>query len=217
MSTRLSSGLVGALEEGDLGVRAHRGGPLVEILAVDQRARHAETRQQLLDDVATRAEQRLRRHDLVAGLDLAEQGGGDGRHAGRGRPRGLGAFEQRHALFEHRHGGIGKTGVDEAGILAVEARLGRLHRVVGIALGQEQRFRHFAELRAQRPAMDQPRRGLELGHPGLSASRCSSSISSRNKDIERGWRPGRAAGDVNTLARRPEQTHSRVVRSDPAF
>ena len=39
----------------------------VEVGAVDQRRRHAEARQVVFDDVATGAEQRLRRDDVVAG------------------------------------------------------------------------------------------------------------------------------------------------------
>ena len=62
------------LEEAGLGVRAQRRPPGVEIGAVDDGRGHAEARQVVLDHVEARAEQRPRRHDMVAGLDLAHQG-----------------------------------------------------------------------------------------------------------------------------------------------
>src|SRR5579883_69979 len=58
-------------------------------------------------------------------------------------------------MLEHRHRRIRIARIDEAGIVALEARLGRLHRVVEIALGQEQRFRRFLEIGAQGAAMDE--------------------------------------------------------------
>ena len=86
-------------EKERLGVRPHRVAPLVEIGAVDQRRGNAEARQIILDDVAAGAEQRLRRDHMVAGLELADQRQRHRRHAGRGRARGLGALERRHALL----------------------------------------------------------------------------------------------------------------------
>jgi uncharacterized protein YggE len=47
-----------AFEERRLGVRAHRRAPGVEVGAVDQGRGDAEARQQLLDDIEARAEQR---------------------------------------------------------------------------------------------------------------------------------------------------------------
>ena len=91
---------------------------------------------------------------MVARLDLADQRGGDRGHAARGGARGLRAFEQRHALLEHRDRRVGEARIDETRVLAFEARLRVLHRVVEIALGQEQRLRGLAELRAQRAAVD---------------------------------------------------------------
>ena len=61
----------------------------------------AVARQQRLDHVAAGAEQRPRGDDVVAGLDLAQQGGGDGGHAGRGGAGVLGAFQRAHPLLEH--------------------------------------------------------------------------------------------------------------------
>ena len=163
-------------EERRLGVRTQRRPPGVEIGAVDQGRGDAEARQQLLDHIETRAEQSPRGDDVVARLELAHERGGDGGHAARGRARRLGAFEQRHPLLEHRHGRIGEARIDEARILALEARLRELHRVVEIALGEKERFRRLLEARAQRPAMDQLRRGPQrLGIAGFARARHRSS------------------------------------------
>ena len=140
--------------------------------ALDQRRGDAEARQQFLDDIEARAEQRPGRDDVIAGLELAHQRGGDRRHAARGGARRLGAFEQRHAALEHRHRRIGEARIDEARLVALEARLGLLHRVVEIALGEEQGFRRLFEPRAQRAAVDELRRGPQgLGVAGLARGR----------------------------------------------
>ena len=144
-----------ALQEERLGVRPHRLAPLLEVGAVDQRRGDAVARQVLLDHVAAGAEQRLGGDDVVAGPDLAHQRGGDRRHAGRGRARGLRAFERRHALLEHGHGRIGEARILVARLLALEAPLRAQRAVVDVALGEEQRLRGLAELRAQDAGMDQ--------------------------------------------------------------
>jgi len=83
---------------------------------------------------------------MIAGPNLRQQARGDGGHpAGRGARR-LGAFQQAHALLEHRDGRIGEARIDEAGIIALEPRLGRLHRRIGEALRQKQRLGQFAKL-----------------------------------------------------------------------
>ena len=147
------------LHEERLGVGPHRLLPLIEIGAVDQRRGHAEARQQFLDHVETGAEQRARRDDVVAGLDLAHQRERHRRHPGRGRARILGALEIRHAGLEHAHGRIGEARILEARNLALEARL-RLRRiVVDVALGEKQRFRRLVELRAQDSGLDEVRLG----------------------------------------------------------
>ena len=84
-----------AFEKERLGVRPHRLAPLLQISAVDQRARNAVARQEILDHVAARSEQRFRRDDMIAGLELAEQRDRYRRHAGRGRARGFRALEAR--------------------------------------------------------------------------------------------------------------------------
>ena len=142
-------------EEECLGVRPHRLAPLVEIGAVDQRRGNAVARQIILHDVAARAEQRLRRDHVVAGLDLAGERQRHRRHAGRGRARRFGAFERRHARLEHRHRRIGEARVLVAGLFVLEAPLGLGGAVVDIALGEKERLGGFAELRAQRAGMDE--------------------------------------------------------------
>ncbi len=159
-------------EERRLGVRTQSRPPRVKIRAVDQGRCDAETRQQLLDHIETRTEQSPRGDDMVARLELAHERGGDGGHAARRRARRLGAFEQRHPLLEHRDRRIGEARIDEARIVALEARLRELHRVVEIALGEKESFRRLLEGGAQRSAMDQLRRGPQrLGIAGFSWAR----------------------------------------------
>jgi len=71
---------------------------------------------------------------MIAGLQLAENGGGDGGHAGS---RGAGifsAFERAYAPFEHVVGGAAVSGIDKSVRLALEARLCCLGRIVDEAL-----------------------------------------------------------------------------------
>ena len=143
----------------------------VEIGAVDQRRGDAEARQPILDHPAAGAEQRLGGDDMVAGLHQAHQRGRHGRHAGRGRARGFGAFERRHALLEHAHGRVGVARIDVARDLAGKARLALLGASVDIALREEQRLGGFAELRAQRAGMHQAGFGaVVLVDAGIAAS-----------------------------------------------
>ena len=81
----------------------------VEIGAVDQRRGDAEARQEILDHVAAGAEQRLARRRRGRRPSPGPSARRDRRHAGRGRARGLRAFERGHALLEHRHGRIGEA------------------------------------------------------------------------------------------------------------
>ena len=120
---------------------------------------------------------------MVAGAEVADQGGGDGGHAARGAARGFRAFQPAHALLEHRHRRVGVARIDEARIVALEAGLGRLGIGVDEALGQEHGFRGLAELRPHRAAVHQFCGGaitfLSVSHGGISGS--------NNKN------PGRAA------------------------
>ena len=164
--------MVGELEERGLGVRAQSRPPIIEIGAVDQGRGDAEAGQQILDHIEARAEQRARGDDMVAGLELAHHGRGDGGHSACGRARGLRALDQRHPLLEHRHRRVGEARINEARIVALEARLRKLHRVVEIALGEKESFRCLLEGGAQRSAMDQLRRRPQgLGISGFTRAR----------------------------------------------
>ena len=146
-------GIGRALQEAGLGVLLHRLLPLVEIGAVDQRRGDAVARQMILDDVAAGAEQLLRGDDVIASAHLAHQRGVDRRHAGRGRARGFRAFQERHALLEHRDGRIREPRILIAGLLVLEAALGLQRVVVDVALRQVERLGRLAELRAQRASV----------------------------------------------------------------
>ena len=160
------------LEERGLGVRAQSRPPFIEIGAVDQGRGDAEAGQQILDHIEARAEQRAGGDDMVAGLELAHHGRGDGGHSACGRARGLRALDERHPLLEHRHRRVGEARIDEARIVALEARLRKLHRVVEIALGEKESFRCLLEGGAQRSAMDQLRRRPQgLGISGFTRAR----------------------------------------------
>ena len=91
---------------------------------------------------------------MVARLEITEQGGGHGCHAGRGRARIFRPFEHGYALLEHAHCRIGEAAIDEAWLLVLEAALGSLHGVVDIAGREEQGLAGFAERRAVRAAMN---------------------------------------------------------------
>ena len=149
-----------AFEEEQLGVRPHRRFPLCHVAPVDERRLDAVFRHQRFDHPAAGAEQRPRGHHMVARLHRAEKRGRDRRHARRGRPRILGAFERAHALFEHVDRRVGIARIDEARLVALEARLGRFRTVVDEALRQIHRLRRFAELRAHGRAMDELGGGL---------------------------------------------------------
>ena len=92
---------------------------------------------------------------MVAGLEVAQQRGVDGGHAGGGGARLVGAFKQADALLEHGDRGIAEAAVLVA-VLVLEARLGLLGARVDEALRQEERFGSLAELGAQAPAVHEP-------------------------------------------------------------
>ncbi len=150
-----------AFQEEHLGVGPHRATPVVEIEPVDEGRGDAEPRQEVLHHPAARAEQRLGGDDVIAGLDLPDHRIVHRRHAARGGARGLGAFERGHAGFEHVDGRIGEARIQIARLGADEARLALLGAVVDEALGEKQRLRRFAELRAQRAGVDQAGLGMQ--------------------------------------------------------
>ena len=168
MSTRSSVGLAGVSKKKRARVGPHGALPGGRVAAVDQRAGDAEARTQLLRHVQARAEHGARRHDVVAGLEEAQQRRRHRRHAGGRGARGFGAFQQAHALLEHGRGRVGEARVDEARVLVLEAGLGLLGAVVDERLGEEHRLRRLAELRAQRAAVHQQRLGAPGGGVGGS-------------------------------------------------
>ncbi len=185
--------------------------PLREIGPVDQRRRNAVARQEVFHHIAARAEQRLRGDHVIARLELTEQRDGDRRHAGRGRARGLRAFERRHARLEHRNRRIGEARILVARLLVLEAPLGLRGGLVDIALRQEQRLGGFAELRAQRAGVDQaglgPVAGLRRMHRGLLTR--PNKKPGRGVSLNAGSRvtrvPGLLAPLFNVAASRPAQ------------
>ena len=144
------------LEEHEPGRPLQGRGPGIEIGAVDQHGLDPEARQELGQDVVAGAEQQARRDHPVARLELAHERGVDRGHAGRGRGRLLGTFEQRQALLEHAHGRIGEPRVGEARLMAGEALGGVLGPPVAVARGQEQGLGGLAELGARAAAVDRP-------------------------------------------------------------
>src|SRR6185369_1234840 len=105
---------------------------------------------------------------VVAGLKRCEDRGRYRGHAGRGRARGFRALEFDHAALEHINRRIGIARIDKAGFMALEPGLALLRAVVDVALGEEQRLRRLAELRAQRAAMDEAGFGtIVLGRTSL--------------------------------------------------
>ncbi len=95
---------------------------------------------------------------MIAGLQLAHQRRSYRRHPARRGARRFGPFEETHAFLEHGDRRIGIARIDEAGLLPFEPRLGDLCALIDIALGEEERFRGLAVLRAQAAAVHEPRR-----------------------------------------------------------
>ena len=191
MSITSSVGLVGLSRKAVLVLGRIAAFHAARSVPSTKRRGDAETRQQLLDDVKTRAEQRPRRDDMVAGLELAHQRRGHRRHAAGGGARRLGALEQRHALLEHGDGRIGEARIDEARRVAFEARLGLRHRVVEIALGEEQRLRGLLELRTHRAAVHQTGGGAQRARiAGLAGAVHTRSFHGRRPRPSQGFGKG---------------------------
>jgi hypothetical protein len=66
------------------------------------------------------AEQRARRDDAVAGLQVRQHGSVHRGHAGCRDATGFGAFQQRQTFLQHRHGRVAEAGVLVALLLALE-------------------------------------------------------------------------------------------------
>ena len=169
----------GCLEKHGLGFRRDGFLPRGEIRAVDERARNAEARTKLLHDIPARAEERLRRDDMIAGTEVAQQRGGNGSHAGCRGACCFRAFEQADALFEHGGRRVREARVDETRLLVLEARLGLLGRRIDVALCEVERLGGLAERRARRAAVDEDGLGLPVGGNGRGCRLCHLRVSCR--------------------------------------
>ena len=103
-------------------------------------------------------------------LQAAQDGRRHRRHARRRGAGVFGAFQRAHALLEHVDGRVGVARIDEAGLLALEARLGGLGGVVDIALRQVHRFRCLAD--AGSAACPNARAGLRASSCASWSSTC---------------------------------------------
>ena len=175
---------------------------LSRIAAVDQRAFDAVFRRQRLDHPAAGAEQGAGCDDMVAGLELAEDRGGDGRHAGCRGARIFGAFQHAHALFEHVVGRAAVAGIDEAVRLALEARFGRFRAVIDEALRQEDRFGGFTIVRT-----DACRHGRVV-LPGARSCSCDHHLQKQKNRPQKqaGFEPGLFSYLFNVAASRPAKS-----------
>jgi hypothetical protein len=124
-------------------------------MAVHQRRGDAEARQDRGDDLVARAEQRPRRHDVVAGIELAGERAPHRRHAAAHPVAGFRPFEQAQALLEHGDRRIAVAGIDEAVVLAGKAPLGGLGIGVDEARIEVERLGRLAVVRAVEPAAHQ--------------------------------------------------------------
>ena len=160
-----------AFEEKNLGVRPHGAPPGVEVEPVDEGRFDSEPGKKVLHHPSACAEQGLGGDDMIARPHLAHQRRGDRGHAGCGCARGLRALERGHAALEHGNGRIGKSRIEKAGGRARKALLAFLRAVIKKALGEKERLRGFAELRAQRARLHEARFGVIAlighGHHGL--------------------------------------------------
>ena len=148
------------LQEDDVGRAAQRRAPLIGVGAVDQRGLDAELRGKVLDDVQTGAEQRMRRHDPVARLQLAHQRREHRRHAaGRGEAA-LGALVGCKPVLEHGDGRVAEARIDEPGAVVGEGGFRFLRRAVDEAGGHEDRFAGLVEAAPG---------GARVNHPGARA------------------------------------------------
>ena len=130
----------------------HRLFPGADVPAVHQGGGDAEARQDLLHHMQAGAEHRPRRHHMIAGLQADRNTAVTAAMpVAVARPTG-GAFQRRHALLEHGDGGIAEAAILIAADLALEAGLGFLGRLIGIAGGEKQRLRGLLEGRAHLPA-----------------------------------------------------------------
>ena len=147
------AGIGRRFKQHDLGRLAQRLAPLAEVAAVDELGLDAPLRQDLLDDVVAGAEQGIGRHHPVARLHQACDRSEHCGHAAGGGARGFGAFQQRHALLEHRDRWVAEAAIDEAGLRIVERRLRLFRGLIDVAGGHVDRLGGLGMLRARQAAM----------------------------------------------------------------
>ena len=154
------------LQEHRPGVRPHRRLPGREVAAFDEGGGDAVARQDGAEDDEAGAEQRPAGHDMVAAAQMAEQGGEHARHAAGGDVAALRPFQQGQARLQHLQRRVAVAGIDEAGLVAGEARLGRRRAVIDEARGQEDRLGGLAIGRSSGAAADQHGLGAEFVFAG---------------------------------------------------
>ena len=138
-----------AFKKHRLGGGGDGGAPLVKVGTIHEGDVNAVPGQHLFQNVKARAEERARRHHMIARPQHGGERAVDGRHARGAGEGGLGAFQCRDPVFEHAHSGVAVAGVDELILARLDkALLGGLGRRVGEALGQENRLGHLAILAA---------------------------------------------------------------------
>ena len=157
----------------------------------------AEARQQLLDDPAAGAEEGARRHHVVAGAQLARQRRRAPPPCRDAVARAASAPSSGARRSSNMRGrGVAEARVDEAGLLAGEARLAASALVIGEALGEEQRLGDLAVLRAQRAVVHKPRLQAEVGRKGFLVRHAAAFTIERSHGRRR--RGGTHAGDAGS-------------------
>jgi hypothetical protein len=110
-------------------------------------------------------EQGARRNQPVAGLEVAEQRGMHGGHAGGHQAAALGLLQRGQAVLQHLRGGVAEAAVLEVLHLVLEGGLRLLGVVVDEARGEEERLRRFAVVGTVEAAADELGGGAVLaGH-----------------------------------------------------
>ena len=152
-----------AFAEGQRRARCERGLPGRQVAAVDLHGLDAVARQQVGNDVMTRAEQGATRHHPLSGAQLAQQCREHRRHAARRGAAGLSPFDQAQPLLEHRHGRVAVARIDVAQTVLLEGGLGFGGAAIDKARGHEQRLGGFLIGTALAAAAHQEGGGAELG------------------------------------------------------
>ena len=111
------------------GARRDRGPEGLGVGRIDEHGLDAKPAQAHVELRIAAAVERARGHDFIARAAQGQQRGHLRGHAGRRGERRTPALERRHALLEHRHGGVGDARIDVAEGLQVEQRGGVLGRI----------------------------------------------------------------------------------------